>query len=125
MRVEVTKMDLIPWSAVAAIGIAIVSWLGRLHYVSNRASERLGSVEKDVEKAHQEVGLTNSRVTVVEKDIIEVRSRAITRDDLKEIKSELSLQIDGVAIRMESAIKEVREDLRASKSPSRSRTTRS
>ena len=104
------------------------------HYTAFRAKSK-GDVEKTeaavaaanarVDKLEAEIGTTKERITGVEKSIIELGAKAVTREDLKELKQELSDAIAHVAERMEKAVESVRSDLRAAKPGSRSSPARS
>lgn len=108
---------LVPWAAIAAISIAAIGWLGRLHYVSNRSSERLTEIEKSVGRHGEEIALTNSRITITEKQIIELGARALTREDLKEVKTELVDRMDQLGNRMEKTVDRI-VDVVTAKGPS-------
>lgn len=66
-----------------------------------KEGERL---DKRVERTEQEIALTNARITVAEKSVIELGAKAVTREDLKEVKVELVDRMDALGDRMDKTV---------------------
>jgi len=84
--------SLIPWSAIVTlIGMIIgfVVWLVRLE-------GKAASNKRETEIVNEKVGLVNGRIQLSETAIAELRTTAITREDLKEVEERVTRSVESV-----------------------------
>ncbi|WEJ31714.1 hypothetical protein [Devosia sp. SD17-2] len=109
----------IPWSAIVTGLLAIVGFIGWLV----RLEAKTQSNRREIEIVDEKVGLTNTRVGLTETALVELRTTAITRADLKEVEERVTGSVKAVG---EQVSGEIDRLVRVIEKPApRSRSTRS
>lgn len=81
-----------PWSAVVTGLLAVVGFIGWLV----RLEAKTQSNRREIEIVDEKVGLTNARVGITESALVELRTTAITRADLKEVEERVTKSVEAV-----------------------------
>lgn len=90
----------LPWGAiVTALGfiVGFIVWLVRLEAKS-------AANKREIEIANEKIGLTNSRVSITESSITELRTTAITPADLKEVEERVTKSVEAVGVQVSNEI---------------------
>lgn len=108
----------LPWSAIVTGTLAVIGFIAWLIRLEMNAHGNAKDLRKHMErqdrsdnsrdaataKIAETVGMTNTRIHVVEKDLIELRAKAVSREDLKDMKGELIDRMDELGDRMDKSI---------------------
>lgn len=107
-----------------AVGGPVVGfsvWLVRLEGKRNQVAKDL---DREIKDANDKIGLTNTRVGLIEGDVRELQVKSITRDDLKKVKQELTESTEKVGDRTVAEVERLVQVMMKKLSSPRAASTR-
>lgn len=89
----------VPWGAIVTAIIAIVGFIAWLVRLEGKAAKTADNLKDHKEDTREKVGLVTTKIGLVEGDVRELQITRITRDDMKDLKQELTASINAVGDR--------------------------
>ena len=108
------------WDRNDSVPVDHSGWLVRLE---GKALSTEKDLKRETTLLDEKIGLVNTAVSLVQGDVRELQIRAITRDDLKEVKKELTETINAVGDRVGDEVDRLVAVISKKPAAPRSRTT--
>lgn len=93
-----------PWGAVVTGGLAVIGFIGWLVRLEVTGRQTAKDLERETKDTNDRFNAANGVFTLIQGDIRELQIKSITREDLKEVKNELTESIEKVGDRTDAAV---------------------